>query len=369
MKRRRSTILPGSSRRKGSRRARYITDFLCTSVFNTAEHIVDFGIHCIKRMCLGISAAWKRRKKAGAGTRGAKPGVVVQEPANFRPLTKSQVRQVTFDSIVGLGYAKNQIRKRVILPIQHQRKADILKVNTKGGILLIGPPGNGKTSLAKALVHEVPGVALFHVMVKDIVRHQMGKSAQLIHELFETARKHRLAIIFLDDIDGIVRSREGTKSVIMGTTLNQFLEETDGLESDSSGNTLLLLGATNKPGIMDDAAKRTGRFDDRIFVGPPRLEERELLLKKSMNGIPASDDINYIELAGMTRLFSCSDIARGLVNEAKRRALDRSTRLKGKSEVSPVSMEDFLTVLQRIRPSVGEEDLRSKYGVNVDKLT
>ncbi len=359
MKRRhRNIALPGSSRRKWARRGRAVGDFATSLLFSVSEGIVDFGIYCSKRTASGISAMRRRKAAAQSNARGK----VLKEEPMFRSVDKREVENVTFDDVVGLEKAKRQIMQRVILPLRHRDKARILKIAKGGGMLLIGPPGNGKTMLAKAVANEVNAV-FFHIKPSDIIRHSMGVSANRISELFRILRRYRLAVLFMDDVDGLIRSRSSS-SVIMNSIITQYLVETDGLESSSGDNILLIIAATNKPEVIDEATKRYGRFDEQIFIGLPGINARELILRKNMEDVPASEGIDFRHLAERARLFSGADL-KGLVDKAKQRTFDRSIRLKGRNTVSAVSMEDFEVALGNFGPSVSRSELQ-KYGVKFD---
>jgi len=349
-------------KRKWIRRGRAVGDFTSALVFSLVEGTIDFGIWSCKKIGSGISATCKQKKdKAVAKKSCIKQMVVVAKEPMFKPINVRDMENITFDDVVGLEEAKQQIKQRVILPFRHQDKARILKINKGGGVLLIGPLGVGKTMLAKAVANTVKA-AFFHIKPSDIIRHSMGVSANRISELFRILRKYKVAVLFMDDVDGLVGSRS-TNSVIMKSIITQYLVEIDGLERKLGDNVLLILAATNKPEVIDKAMKRYGRFDEKIFVGLPSIKARELILKKNLNGVPASDDIDFRRLAEMTELFSGVDL-KGLVDKAKQRAFDRSIRLRGKKTVSQVSVEDFETVLRSFGPSINESDL-SKYSVKI----
>ncbi len=357
-KRRKSSIvLPGSSRRKWARRGRAVADFTMAVLFTTAAHIADFIIWSCKGIYLSISAMRKQKKQKSVVKNHV---TVVEKEAMFKPVSKRDMEDITFDDVVGLEEVKRQIMQRVILPLKHKDKAKILKVVTGGGILLYGPPGNGKTMLGKAVANKLNAV-FFHIKPSDIIRQGVGVSETRISELFMIVRRHKLSVLFMDDVEGVLPSRSKNRSTIMRRVINQYLIETDGLESRIGDNMLLMLGATNEPSMMDPAIRRSGRFDERIYVGLPDVKDRELILIKNMDGVPASEDLDFRQLAETTELFSGADL-KGFVDKAKQRTFDRSIHLKGKKTVSAVSMEDFETVLETFGPSVSKSDLR-KYEV------
>jgi len=326
------------NKRKWAKKGRAVADFGSAMLFTAAEHIVDFGIRSARRTYSGISGSKRRSSKT--------VDLSKDKHIIFSPVPKDKLEKVFFRDVIGLEEAEDQLKQRLILPFEHQEKAKILKIAKGGGVLLHGPPGNGKTTLVKALANEIKA-PLFHVTPKDIIRSAMGTSANLVSELFRILKGYKVAILFLDDVDGLIKSRS-TNSVIMGSIISQFLIETDGLETNFGDNVLLMLAATNKIKIIDGAMKRCGRFDERIFVGPPNPRARELILRKNMDQVPGLDNIDFSRLAGMTEGFSGADL-KGLVNKAKQRAFRRSVALKGKFTISKVLMNDFEIALGELK--------------------
>ncbi|MDP2910624.1 MAG: AAA family ATPase [bacterium] len=332
------------SKRKWAKKGRAIADFGSAMLFTTAENIVDFGIRNVRRTYTGIFSL--KRKSSKTVDLSKNKSII------FSPVSKDRLEKVFFKDVIGLEDAKDQLRERLILPLEHQEKAKILKIAKGGGVLLHGPHGNGKTTLVKALANEIEA-PLFHITPKDIIRSAMGVSANLVSELFRILKGYKVAILFLDDVDGLIKSRS-TNSAIMGSIISQFLIETDGLETNFGDNVLLILAATNRIKIIDEAMKRCGRFDERIFVGPPDLRARELILRKNMDQVPSLDDIDFSQLACTTEGFSGADL-KGLVNKAKQRAFRRSIALQGKYTISEVLMSDFETALSELRSKPEEK--------------
>lgn len=367
-RRRQTNIGTRPSRRKWAMRGRAVGDFSSALVFSIAQNTISFGVWCCRRVGSGFSTICRRTKqKESSGPKGRQV-VSLRNSSMFKPIDRKEMEKVTFGDIVGLYEAKNQIKQRVILPIEHKKKAELLKIKKGGGVLLIGPPGNGKTMLAKGVANMI-NAPFFHITPGDLISHNPGVSEVRVHEMFMILRSYKLAVLFMDDVEALLPSRKMNTSTIMKRVVAQYLIEMQGFESNVGENTLLIVAATNEPDMIDPAVMRTGRFDERIFVPPPNIKEREMLLRNCMKGVLISDDVDCHRLAAMTRFFSCADLAMGLVESAKRIAFEKSTKLRGNQTVRPVSMADFLAVLRKNpEPSVGVDKLL-KYGVDVEKIT
>ena len=207
------------------------------------------------------------------------------------------------------------------------------------GILLVGPPGTGKTLLARAVAGEA-GVPFFHISGSEFVEMFVGVGAARVRDLFEQARKAKPCIIFIDELDSLGRSRAG--NVGGGgydekeQTLNQLLAELDGFDPREG---IVLLGATNRPEVLDPALTRAGRFDKQVVVDRPDKGGRIAILRVHMRKIKFGTDVSVEEVAGLTPGFTGADLA-NLVNEAALTA----TRRNGTS----VSMEDFTRAVERL---------------------
>ena len=189
---------------------------------------------------------------------------------------------VRFDDVAGLEDVKEQIRLKLIYPFTHPEEAKRFGVRSGGGILLYGPPGTGKTLIAKAVAGELDA-AFFTVKPSEIMSKWVGEAEQNVAALFDAARGYERAVIFIDEVESLLPSRGGN-STVMNRVVPQFLAELDGMAGKHPG--LLLIGATNVPWMIDDAAMRPGRFDEKIYVPLPDLPARQRILELNLRGPP-----------------------------------------------------------------------------------
>lgn len=211
---------------------------------------------------------------------------------------------VSFKDVGGMDKVKEEIDLKIVKPLLHK---DLYKAYGKkigGGILLYGPPGCGKTHIARATAGEI-NANFINVGINDILDMWLGNSEKNLHEIFETARKHKPCVIFIDEIDALGANRNDINKTAGRTVINQFLSELDGIESDNDG--ILVLGATNAPWYIDPAFRRPGRFDRIIFVAPPDETAREAIFKIQLEGKP-TDNIDLKILAKKSKDFSGADI-------------------------------------------------------------
>ncbi len=212
---------------------------------------------------------------------------------------------ITFDAVAGLEDVKEEIRQAIIYPLKHPEIFEIYKVKAGGGILLYGPPGCGKTFIAKATAGEV-SASFYHVKLGEILSKWFGESEERISGVFEAARDSQPSIVFFDEIDAIGTKRTAEDPVI-GRVVNALLTEMDGIES-IRGEKILILGATNQPWALDPALRRSGRFSRILLVPPPDLSTRKKLFEIYMRG-RLLGDVDLSKLAERTEGYSASDIA------------------------------------------------------------
>lgn len=211
---------------------------------------------------------------------------------------------VNFEDVGGMEKVKKEIEMKIIHPLNHQELYKAYGKKTGGGILLYGPPGCGKTFVAKATAGQV-NARFISIGLNDILDMWIGNSEKNLHGIFEVARSHAPCVLFFDEIDALGASRSDMRQSAGRHLINQFLQELDGLDNSNEG--VLILGATNTPWHLDAAFRRPGRFDRIIFVPPPDTEARAAILKLKLQGKPLGS-IDYQDLAKKTESFSGADL-------------------------------------------------------------
>jgi cell division protease FtsH len=236
-------------------------------------------------------------------------------------LTKSQGRKfdkttsvnVTFDDIAGLKSAKRDLQE-IVQFLKEPGRFERLGGKIPRGVLLVGPPGTGKTLLARAVAGE-SGVPFYSISASEFIELFVGLGAARVRDLFREAKKSAPAILFIDEIDAVGRSRGagmGGGNDEREQTLNQLLSEMDGFDRT---DLVVVIAATNRPDVLDPALLRPGRFDRRVVVDRPELEARRAILQVHVKGKPVAPDVDLARIAADTAGFSGADLA-NLVNEA-----------------------------------------------------
>ena len=238
--------------------------------------------------------------------------------------------KITFDDVAGIEEAKQELYE-IVDYLRNTKKYVALGAKIPKGILLTGPPGVGKTYLARAIAGEA-GVPFFHISGSDFVEMFVGVGAARVRDLFETAKAHRPCLIFVDEIDAVGRQRGaglGGGHDEREQTLNQLLVEMDGFDPHAG---VILIAATNRPDVLDPALLRPGRFDRQIVVDTPDAKGREAILQIHSKGKPIEGDINFGTVAKRTPGFTGADLANAM-NEAALLAARRNKTKIGMSEV------------------------------------
>lgn len=254
---------------------------------------------------------------------------------------------VSFDDIGGMEQVKLRLRVSFLDPLRNPEIAAQFGKRLRGGLMLWGPPGCGKTFIAKALAGEL-GASFYVVGLNDVLEMWIGKSEQNLHTIFETARANRPCVLFFDEIDAIGQKRTNLRAsgATFRNVVNLFLSELDGAGTDNDG--VFVLAATNHPWDVDAALLRPGRFDRTILVLPPDAPAREAIVRLHLRGRPV-EPIDIGRIVKATDGLTGADLA--LVCEhATERAMEASIR---QGTVRPITQADLDDAVRSVRPSVG----------------
>ena len=273
--------------------------------------------------------ASRMQKNMGSGILGM---------GSSKKLINSEKPKVKFDDVAGVEEAKEEVKEIVDFLKNPER---YIRVGAKipKGVLLVGPPGTGKTLLAKAVAGEAE-VPFFSVSGSSFIEMFVGVGASRVRDLFENAKKEAPAIVFIDEIDAIGKSR-AAGSMMGGNdereqTLNQLLAEMDGFDSDKSP--VIVLAATNRPEVLDAALLRPGRFDRQVLVDKPDFKGRVDILKVHSKEVKLSNDVNMDEIGRLTAGLAGADLA-NIINEA--------ALLAGRSNKTKIDQQDLVEAVER----------------------
>ena len=257
-----------------------------------------------------------------------------------------QKPDIDFNDVGGMDTVKKEIELKIIKPLLHQ---DLYKAYGKkigGGILLYGPPGCGKTFIAKATAGQVKA-KFISLSLNDILDMWIGNSEKNLHEFFELARKNTPCVLFIDEIDALGASRTDMKQSSGRHLINQFLQELDGINSTNEG--ILIIGATNTPWNLDPAFRRPGRFDRIVFIPPPDATSRESILRLKLKNKPTGN-IDFNGIAKRAENYSGADID-ALIDIAIEEKLEASFT---EGIPKPLETIDLISALKKHKPSTQE---------------
>jgi AAA+ superfamily predicted ATPase len=249
-----------------------------------------------------------------------------------------------FADVGGMDRVKEEIRMKIILPLEQPELFKAYGKKAGGGILLYGPPGCGKTFLARATAGQV-SANYIAVGINDVLEMWIGQSEKNLHAIFEQARSHRPCVLFFDEVDALGANRTDMLKSGGRQIINQFLSELDGVAANNEG--VLILAATNAPWHLDPAFRRPGRFDRIIFVPPPDVAGRAAILRLMLRGKPVSE-INYEQVARKTEGFSGADL-KAVVDVAVEEKLRAAM---GSGTLQRLGERDLIEAAKRHKPTV-----------------
>lgn len=281
---------------------------------------------------------------APAFVNGAEP-VYNEAPPAAEDVWDVEIATSTLADVGGMQDVKDRLNMAFLAPLRNPELRRLYGKSLKGGLMLYGPPGCGKTYIARALAGEI-GASFINVTLTDILDQFIGNSEANLHSLFVTARKHAPVVLFLDEIDAIGQKRSQSTSAAWRGVTNQLLMEMDGIGADNEG--VFILAATNTPWDVDPALRRPGRFDRSVAVLPPDAPARHSILYHYLKDRPM-EGIDLGVLVRQTNGFTGADLAH-LVDSAAEFAMMDSLRT---GTVRMMTMQDFANALKQVRPSAG----------------
>jgi SpoVK/Ycf46/Vps4 family AAA+-type ATPase len=346
-------------------------EHLTAALAEDPAHVKALGLAASAAKKLGMdtkAAAWRRLHAALSGSPGPAAVLTPAQDAPARLPTEGIADQpdvirlvqpdalpasadvpgdpdrITFKDVGGLTGVKRRVDLSFLAPLRQPELYRAYGRSIKGGLLLYGPPGCGKTYLARATAGEV-GARFTSIGLIDVLNMWVGESEKQLHELFENARRQAPVVLFLDELDALGQKRSQLRNRAGRSLVNQLLVELDGINSSEG---VYVLAATNSPWDVDPALRRPGRFDRTVLVPPPDASAREHILSRHMAGRP-QDGLDFASLAAQTAGYSGADLVH-LGDTAIEGALEEA--LTG-GALRPVHMSDFVRAIREVRPSIG----------------
>jgi AAA+ superfamily predicted ATPase len=255
-----------------------------------------------------------------------------------------EVSGLRLSDVGGMKEVKKRLQAAFLAPMRNPELGRLYGKSLRGGLLLYGPPGCGKTFLARALAGEL-GAHFLTVTLSDVLDKFVGQSEKNVHELFQTARRTAPCVVFLDEVDALGHKRSGLNHSGVRTAVNQLLTELDGVREENEG--VFVLAASNQPWDVDPAMRRPGRLDRTLLVLPPDSEAREAIFRHHLEERPV-ERIDVRKLAKLTDGYSGADIAHVCETGAERALMDSVES----GTVRMIGMPDLLAAVAEVRPSL-----------------
>ena len=253
---------------------------------------------------------------------------------------------VNFSHVGGMENVKREIDMKIIKPLENAELFASYGKKVGGGILLYGPPGCGKTFIAKATAGEI-NANFINISLNDILDMWVGSSEKNLNKYFELARERKPCVIFFDEVDALGAKRSDMRQSAGKNVINQFLAELDGINSDNDG--ILIIGATNVPWHLDPAFRRPGRFDRIIFVPPPDVKSKEEILKLKLQSKPIGN-IDYAKVAKQAKEYSGADL-NAVIDIAIEQILEEAIK---SGSPRPIDTKDLLVAMKKHNASTIE---------------
>ena len=270
-------------------------------------------------------------------------GIVGDDPDAELELEFASKADVDFEKVGGMDSVKEDIRMKILYPMENPELFKAYGKSVGGGVLLYGPPGCGKTLISRATAGEIDA-KFISVGLHQILDMWIGKSEEKLHEIFELARRRAPAVLFFDEVDALAADRKDMRTSAGRTLINQFLAELDGTESSNDG--VLVLGATNAPWHLDSAFLRPGRFDRLIFVPPPDEPARAEIIRIMADGKPVTG-LDPDGLAKKLKDFSGADIM-AVFDQAIEASLSEAMK---SGKIVPVTQKQLAKGAKSVKPS------------------
>lgn len=307
------------------------------------EHLVGRAIEAYKKALAIDPKYFDDELDRHLRQKGSNEVSATEEEIDSRFLQKPNIN---FSDVGGMEAVKKEIELKIIKPLLHPALYKAYGKKVGGGILLYGPPGCGKTFIAKATAGQV-NAKFISVGLNDILDMWIGNSEKNLHEIFELARNNTPCVLFIDEIDALGASRSDMKQSSGRHLINQFLQELDGIDNTNEG--VLIIGATNTPWNLDPAFRRPGRFDRIVFVQPPDVTTRESILRLKLNNKPTGI-IDFQSIAKKAENYSGADID-AIIDIAIEQKLESSF---SDGIPKPLETNDLLNALKKHKPSTQE---------------